>query len=141
MNRTSLNSSNNSSRQRNRTRSSLTFNADEVHQLIESVKARPVLWNSQHSQYSFRPTRREQWNIIASRIFRNKFSVEAVQTKWDNLRIQFRHNHLKTLSNNAVVARDPSWRFYSSLLFLTGMDNNGDSNYIETESNTVSFEN
>ncbi|XP_063706976.1 uncharacterized protein LOC134835902 isoform X2 [Culicoides brevitarsis] len=112
-------------RKRPRSGLNLSFHPGEVHRLIAFVKSNPCLWDAAHSKHNIRNIRRDKWFEIATK-FRGKFSPEELQTKWDNLRIQFRQNHLRSLkkTNNE---KSVSWKFYDKMLFLVQKEGNSTS--------------
>lgn len=124
-------------RKRYRTRVSHGFHDTEIHLLIDTVKASTFIWNTSHPQHGQRTVRRDKWAEIAENTFYSKFSPEEVQAKWENLRIQFRQNHQKSVTSKSGEATSPKpvyWRFYSELLFLLAADDDWTS---ASESNLV----
>lgn len=110
---------------------------DAIGKLILCVEHHPCLWNPKLKDYKNRNVRDAAWKEIRD-IFDEKFSVDELNAKWANLRIQFKSyasKVRKTKSGQAVVDQQVHWRFFKPMLFIQSCEND---QYSTSETNLVS---
>lgn len=74
------------------------------------MEQKPILWNP--SLYGNRKDREEAWVEVAV-AFEGRFSLKALNIKWQSLRAQYRHN-LQRKGQNL----DVKWSYFASMNFL-----------------------
>lgn len=110
-----------SKRHRTRSKGSTTnFTDEDVSLLIDAIKTNVILWDASHSGYRRRKKRDKSWTKIVDEVFDGRFSVADLQTKWANLRVQFRSYHAKSVeTKSGQAAKNPvKWKHFQSLQFL-----------------------
>lgn len=92
---------------------------DDIHKLISSVEAVPILWNAANPRYKNKIERQNAWMELSENTFDGKFTSDILLAKWSNLRIQYRGYlaKMKTKSGQAA-ATPPPWKFFSSMEFV-----------------------
>lgn len=93
---------------------------DEVMKLIGLVEPNRVIWDFGTAGYSKTPIRDAAWRQIASE-FDENINVVQMQTKWQNLRNQYRKEDAKTKqtkSGQATSSRQVKWRFFEAMAFV-----------------------
>lgn len=108
-----------------------------IGKLILCVEQQPCLWNPKLKEYKNRNVRDAAWKEIRD-IFDEKYSVEELNAKWANLRIQFKSytsKVRKTKSGQAAVDQQVHWRFFKPMLFIQSCENE---HYSTSETNLVS---
>lgn len=62
----------------------------EIIKLIESVEMKPELWKCNHVAYKNRNKKDSAWRDIEENVFNSVIRVQDIQTKWNNLRVQYK---------------------------------------------------
>lgn len=112
------------------------FTKSDILKLIDATEAAPLLWDAACVDYKNRSLRDAKWSEICENIFGEEFTPKDLQTKWSNLRIQFRTNHAKaTKTKSGQAAKKPiAWKYYQRMLFLQAAEdeqtNQSDSNLV-----------
>lgn len=114
------------------------FIESDINKLIDAVEAAPLLWDAADVNYKDRSLRDATWTEMWENIFEEEFTPKDLQTKWSNLRIQFRTNHAKaTKTKSGQAAKRPiAWKYYQRMLFLQAAE---DEQTNQSDSNLVSY--
>lgn len=109
---------------RNRRTVTHKWSDEETIQLIRLVEERQVVWNFSDPEYKKLPVRDAAWRDIADR-FNNRYPVTELNVKWQNLRTQFRKEHLKLTtkkSGQAAGNRSSNWKHFDAMSFVAAAE-------------------
>lgn len=106
-------------RVQNRAKITHTWTHEEIVKLISEVEVRPCIWNVASKDYKNRFLRDTAWQNISTEMS-NKFPVEELLSKWQNLRTQFRNAaaNIKHTKSVQAASNKPHWKYYSQMLFV-----------------------
>lgn len=110
----------------------VSWTDERVKVLIASVEAEPMLWNATLKDYRNKIKRDSVWKAIAEIDFENEISARELNTKWQNLRCQYKEHVNKIKKKKSGQGTDENyavrWKFLDS----------GEGDAIETTSNFAS---
>lgn len=111
---------------------------EDVRLLISAVEVNPILWDASHPSYKSRNLRDGKWNQILTEVFEDRYTVADLQTKWSNLRVQFRSYFAKSIKTKSGQGAKETikWKYFQTLQFLQTAE---ETQTPVSESNLVSF--
>lgn len=110
-------------RVQNRAKITHTWSHEEILKLISEVEIRPCVWNVSLKEYKNRFKRDAAWQEIFV-LMGEKFPVDELSAKWQNLRTQFRNSvssAKKTKSGQAATTK-PNWKYHSQMEFVNAAE-------------------
>lgn len=128
----------NSQKNRKRVRSILhEWNDSEIQQLISAVETKCELWKSNHELYKNKTKKDAAWRDISENVFDGKLSSTELNTKWSNLRVQYKSyaSKYKSKPSGSGFESISKWKFFDCMSFI---DANNESDEV-TESNLPVF--
>lgn len=116
------------------------WNDEKVKSLISAVEAEPVLWDASLKDYKNKLIRDSTWQSISECMFAKEIEASDLNTKWQNLRCQFKDHLNKFRKKKSGQGTDENyvirWKHYEQMKFLLSGDGN---EVMETTSNISSM--
>lgn len=98
--------------------STIEWTDEEVLELISCVEVRPPLWNAGDGKYKNRNERNKFWDEISEIEFESKYGSSQLQSKWSNLRIQYRSYLTKKPKSGQAANAEIQWKFFAPMSFV-----------------------
>lgn len=98
------------------------WNDSEINNLISAVETKVELWKSNHELYKNKLKKDAAWRDISENVFDSKLSSSELNTKWSNLRVQYKtyaaKYKLKPSGSGAQTIN--KWKFFDCMSFIDG---------------------
>ncbi|XP_013099812.1 transcription factor Adf-1 [Stomoxys calcitrans] len=84
-------------------------------ELIDFVKANPILYDRKYRSLHYRERKMEKWNEIARKLRRDPTTLRL---KWKNLRDTYKKRLLRRKGDDEDVLTSRNWKYHNLLTFL-----------------------
>lgn len=114
-----------SKRTRNRSKVTAEWSESNIRKLISAVELNECLWNANHADYKNRNKRNRAWAHMSEDDFDSKHDGGELNSKWSNLRIQFKSYWAKSKKKKSGQGTDDnkvSWKYFDQMAFVAAAE-------------------